>query len=106
MYNLQVSAAFAVPVGLYRLLECVGCLPVACANTADVRISYLANESEGGPRTGTEKPWVWILWMLLGPIVVALMAQYYTYLGVSVGCRCICCLLTIYFRPDSHARAT
>lgn len=45
-------------------------------------LAYLENGSENA----FVKPWVWILWLGLGPIVDALCFQFYVFLSVIISC--------------------
>ena len=51
----------AVPIGTNRLL------------------TYLESGGEGA----IVKPWVWILWLGMGPVVKTIFFQLYAFLGVS-----------------------
>ncbi|CDO77193.1 hypothetical protein BN946_scf184747.g6 [Trametes cinnabarina] len=54
---IRVVATFASPLGIYRLLD------------------YLETDGENA----TVRPWVWISWLFLGPILGALAIQYYVF---------------------------
>ncbi|KAI0371499.1 multidrug resistance-associated ABC transporter [Pilatotrama ljubarskyi] len=54
---IRVAATFASPVGIYRLLQ------------------YLETDGE----ETNVRPWVWISWLFLGPVLGALAIQYYVF---------------------------
>ncbi|KAI0677672.1 hypothetical protein C8Q78DRAFT_1003851 [Trametes maxima] len=53
----RVAATFASPIGIYKLLE------------------YLETDGE----TTNVRPWVWISWLFLGPVLGSAAIQYYTF---------------------------
>ncbi|KAH7886476.1 hypothetical protein F5I97DRAFT_1926721 [Phlebopus sp. FC_14] len=59
MIFLQVIASLAAPVGMSYLLEYI--------------------ESDG--RDSIVRPWVWILWIFLGPVINSLAAQWYMFIS-------------------------
>ncbi|RPD81341.1 multidrug resistance-associated ABC transporter [Lentinus tigrinus ALCF2SS1-7] len=54
---LRTVATFASPVGIYQLLQ------------------YLESDGEGA----FVRPWVWIVWLFLGPVVGSIAIQYYVF---------------------------
>ncbi|OSD04422.1 multidrug resistance-associated ABC transporter [Trametes coccinea BRFM310] len=54
---IRVAATFASPLGIYRLLD------------------YLETDGENA----TVRPWVWISWLFLGPVLGAVAIQYYVF---------------------------
>jgi len=56
-----VFFSLASPIGMYRLLR------------------YLENSDEA-----VVKPWVWILWLLLAPILGSIVLQWYIYTSVCL----------------------
>ncbi|KAI0638608.1 multidrug resistance-associated ABC transporter [Trametes polyzona] len=54
---IRVAATFASPIGIYRLLD------------------YL----ETGGVNANVRPWVWISWLFLGPVLGAIAIQYYVF---------------------------
>ncbi|KAI0803028.1 hypothetical protein BC629DRAFT_1491319 [Irpex lacteus] len=61
MLILEVLSDFAMPLGIYHLLN------------------YLS-----GDRTDIVRPWVWIIWMAAGPILGAVAVQWYRYIATRV----------------------
>ncbi|KAJ3556484.1 hypothetical protein NM688_g2007 [Phlebia brevispora] len=62
MIVLRVISTFAVPIGIYRLLN------------------YLTDE--GGE--DIVRPWVWIAWLLLGPVLGAIAVQWYIFVATRM----------------------
>lgn len=61
MILLHVFANFAAPIGLNRLLR------------------YL----EPGGKDAVVRPWVWILWLFIGPVGGTIAIQWYIFVAVS-----------------------
>ncbi|KAH8072269.1 hypothetical protein BXZ70DRAFT_1074090 [Cristinia sonorae] len=61
---LEVAMAFASPIGVNKLLQ------------------YIETGGEGA----TIRPWFWILWLLIGPVLGAIGSQYHSFLisGIAV----------------------
>ena len=51
---------------------------------ANVCDSYLSDEQGIGAKDDTVPPWVWVAWMLIAPLLVAMSGQYGTYIGVGI----------------------
>ncbi|KAH8120523.1 hypothetical protein DFH11DRAFT_1560461 [Phellopilus nigrolimitatus] len=61
MLVLRVFTMYASPVGIYKLLE------------------YLETGGEGA----SVRPWVWISWLFLGPVIGTIAGQWYIFLTTS-----------------------
>ncbi|KAH9854915.1 multidrug resistance-associated ABC transporter [Lenzites betulinus] len=57
MLLVRVAATFASPIGIYRLLDFL----------------------ETGGENAVVRPWVWISWLFLGPVLGAVAIQYYVF---------------------------
>ncbi|KAI0691343.1 hypothetical protein BC835DRAFT_1360883 [Cytidiella melzeri] len=62
MLLIQVLSTMALPIGIYHLLN------------------YLS-----GDRTDIVRPWVWILWMAVGPIMGSIAVQWYRFVTSRMG---------------------
>lgn len=76
---IQVLSAFAMPIGIYRLLKCTFFLSPRSPYANMSSCSYLS-----GDRTSNIKPWVWIAWMALGPILGSIAVQWYRFVNVRL----------------------
>ncbi|KAI0068112.1 P-loop containing nucleoside triphosphate hydrolase protein [Artomyces pyxidatus] len=59
---VKVVSAFFAPIGINQVLL------------------YLENNGEGA----TVRPWVWIAWLLIGPLISTLALQFYSFVGSNV----------------------
>ncbi|TCD68042.1 hypothetical protein EIP91_011586 [Steccherinum ochraceum] len=70
---LKVTTSFASPIGLNRLLKLI-------FSIADTYI-----ETDG--KDAVVRPWVWILWLLVGPLFEAIAENYHTFLNNAISVR-------------------
>ncbi|KAH9939288.1 P-loop containing nucleoside triphosphate hydrolase protein [Epithele typhae] len=57
LYSLRIGSRFVSPIGIYKLLE------------------YVETKGEGA----TIRPWVWVAWLFVGPMVGTLALQFYMF---------------------------
>ncbi|KZS96543.1 hypothetical protein SISNIDRAFT_451288 [Sistotremastrum niveocremeum HHB9708] len=69
-------------------------------NMTQVNISFPPNEMkyiEKGSPVGSIQPWVWILWLALGPIIAAMASQYSIFVKTHAGVRIEAILTQLIF---------
>lgn len=74
----MASSNFAAPIGINRLLECVG-LFLGLVWYLRTSPSYLEHPGEDP----AVKPWFWIIWLFVGPMVGSISFQWYIFMAVS-----------------------
>lgn len=79
---IQVVASFAPPWAINRLLNSI------------------ENNGEGS----TFKPWFWILWIFLGPIIVSFSMQYAIYTATAILVRAECIITQLVFEHSLRIR--
>ena len=77
MIIIQVIASFTSPLGIKQLLQLV-IFSDQKVHACNIWCRYL----ETGGTDATIRPWFWILWLFMGPCVVSLAMQWYTYIVV------------------------
>ncbi|KAF9458727.1 P-loop containing nucleoside triphosphate hydrolase protein [Collybia nuda] len=82
MICVNVTSSFASPIGIKELL------------------SYL--ETQG--KDATIRPWVWILWLFIGPTVGSLAWQWYIYIATRTLVRAECLITQLIFEHSLRIR--
>ncbi|TFK36798.1 hypothetical protein BDQ12DRAFT_699326 [Crucibulum laeve] len=82
MITIQVMASFASPLGINRLL------------------SYLETGGEGA----IVKPWLWILWLFVGPTISSFAWQWYIFIATRTMVRAECIITELVFEHALRIR--
>ncbi|KAF8883972.1 hypothetical protein BD779DRAFT_1787388 [Infundibulicybe gibba] len=82
MIILQVAFSFASPVGMNRLLH------------------YL----ESGGEDAFIRPWVWVLWLFLGPLLGSISFQWYIYIATHTLVQAECIITQLVFEHALRIR--
>ncbi|THH29810.1 hypothetical protein EUX98_g4362 [Antrodiella citrinella] len=75
MLILRVLASFLAPIGINRLL----------------------NHLETGGEGAIVKPWVWVLWLLLGPMLGSVIFDWFNYRATTVLTQCQAIITQLFF---------
>ena len=75
---VKVVVGFAGPLGINKLLEYVK--PITNADyISDLMLRYIENNG----KDATIRPWVWISFLFIGPVVGTMAIQWYIFINVS-----------------------
>ena len=79
---LRVISTFSGPIGIYKLLQLVQVYKSYTHSDADT--VFVVSYIETGGQDSDIRPWLWIAWLFVGPLIGSISSQLFLYISVYI----------------------